>query len=715
MIRLLQELCLRLPARDASRLRLYLLILTVLMTTTMAAQMPKPLPVELAKWEFDASGHGSAIETFSQTEAKIEGVFEPMIGPAGPAILMDGYTTQIHTAPMRALAGVQEFSITCWIKVDAYPWNSLPIVDQTSGSESLFFGLGPEGHLLARVQRKAVAGQWTSEESVPLRKWTLVTLTFDRSGNAGFFIDDAVVTPRTWAAGGMATLPPQSTADGLLIGHVRDPLLPGPPKTIHPQFPVVYSLEGSLGTVTVYGGVLGRADVQTLYGQADQQLLKQTPAPPFPRAQTGPGPFGAFYTTLRFNPGWDMARRMAEDSDVVVRFPQAPIQLVFWQGNNFVPAWVTENNRWYTDEFVEVYGHPRCPDGEDCEPMSDKQSRYSHVRILESTPARVVIHWRYALSEVEKYKIADAPSPTAWGDWADEYWFVYPDGIAVRKQVLWSDAPEREKSEFQESIVLIPAGERPEDSIHYDALTFADINGNTHTYSWRPKSAPGLSLPVGPAHFPEAANAVIQWVNLKSEWKPFEVAWGSPVTFDAYNGEQSISAFEWWNHWPVAQIPSSGRSAVAPDRPGHTSVSHIYWPIYAKDPERIQRILMTGLTTLSAKELVETAASWRTPPKADVDSGLPIQYDPSQRAYLLKAVQPRPLQITLHGTKASPVFHPAIVIAGWTGGAKISVKGASPGSPEPSIGHLEDLNGSRLILFLPVAGSSDVDVTVSPR
>lgn len=700
-------------AGNSSRLRLLLLILMVIITTAMGAQTPRP--AELAQWKFDAAGHGSAVETVSQAEAKIEGVFEPMEGPAGPAILMDGYTTQIRTTPMRALAGAQEFSITCWIKVDAYPWNSLPIIEQASGNESLFFGLGPEGHLLARVQREALAGQWASDESVPLRKWTLVTLTFDRSGKAQFFIDDSAVTLMNWAEGSMATLPAQPAADGLWIGHVRDPLLPGPPKTIHPQLPVVYSLEGSLGTVTVYGGVLRRADIQTLFGRADKQLLKQTPAPPFPRANTGSGPFGAFYTTLPFTPGWDMTRRMAEDSDVVVRFSQAPIQLVFWQGNNFVPAWVTENNRWYTDEFVEVYGHPRCPDGEDCEPMSDKQSRYSHVRILESTPARVVIHWRYALSEVEKYKIADAPSPTAWGDWADEYWFVYPDGIAVRKQVLSSDAPEREKSEFQESIVLIPAGERPEDSIHYDALTFAAINGDTHTYSWQPKSAPGLSLPAGPKHFPEAVNAVIQWVNLKSEWKPFAVAWGSPVTFDAYNGEQSISAFEWWNHWPVAQIPSSGRSAVAPDRPGHTSVSHIYWPIYAKDSERIQRILMTGLTTLPAKDLVETAASWRTPAEADVDSGLPIHYDPSQRAYLLQVVQRRPLRITLHGTDASPVFHPAIVIAGWIGGAKISVKGAAPGSPEPSIGHLDGLNGSTLVVFLPVAASSDVDVTVSPQ
>lgn len=48
--------------------------------------------------------------------------------------------------------------------------------------------------------------------------------------------------------------------------------------------------------------------------------------------------------------------------------------------------------------------------------MSDKHSRYSHVKILESNNARVVVEWRYALSEVEHYKIADADPYTGWGD-----------------------------------------------------------------------------------------------------------------------------------------------------------------------------------------------------------------------------------------------------------------------------------------------------------
>ena len=65
-----------------------------------------------------------------------------------------------------------------------------------------------------------------------------------------------------------------------------------------------------------------------------------------------------------------------------MRVDLAPIRMVFWQGTNYGGDWVTENNKWYTDEFVETGGEIDCPGGQDCEPISDKQNRYSHVRIL---------------------------------------------------------------------------------------------------------------------------------------------------------------------------------------------------------------------------------------------------------------------------------------------------------------------------------------------
>ena len=664
-----------------------------------------------AQWNFHRLPDGSILDAVSGRHADVKGTVYPAQSPVGDALEFDGYTGEIAAAPMSLLDDPTNLGISVWIRLESYPWNLVPIVDQLDAGHSFFFGIDAEGHLTAKLGTSPES--YVSRTTIPLRRWALVTLNIE-AGKVSFTIDgvEAPSEPATVAA-----TPPDSPKGGssLLIGHVRTPLLPGLPRLIHPQFPIEYSVAGSVGQLTIYRDPLPVADAKELFARADPRLLQPLPWPKFPRWQGGPGPFGAYYTTLHFDPVWDQSRRIAPDSDVVVRFDNSPIQLIFWQGNNYVPAWVTENNRWFTDEFMEIYGHPRCPYGEDCEPMSDKQERYSHVRILESTPARVVVDWRYALSEVEQYAIADAGSPTGWGDWADEYWTVYPDGVAVRRSVLWSTAPERDKTEFQESIVLIPPGETPTDSLNYDALTFVNMQGQTKTYSWQPKTTPELSLPHGPAGFPEPKNPVIQWVSLKSQWKPFEVAWGSSVTFDSYNNENSISAFEWWNHWPVAQIPSSGRPALAADRAGHTSVSHIYWPAYREDAKSVTKILMDGLTTLQPAELVPLAASWRSPAVLALKSGKEVPYDPAQRAYVMPAGLASPVTMTLHADRQHPAVDLAFVAPRWRKPASIRVVRGGPVIGDARIGQVGTLEGSYLVVYLPLHATGDVELELTEK
>ena len=177
---------------------------------------------------------------------------------------------------------------------------------------------------------------------------------------------------------------------------------------------------------------------------------------------------------------------------------------------------------------------PECVDGGDCEPMSDKQSRYSHVSIIESSPARAVVHWRYALAETRNYKGAFQDPETGWFDWGDEYWYVYPDGVALRKQVLWSsdlDPTPPAGHEWQETIVINAPGQRPEDDIEPDALTFLNMSGDTHTYHWDPKTDDSFDYPKGPSTIDLPVGANIQVVNLKSTEKPFQIvlAQGYPL------------------------------------------------------------------------------------------------------------------------------------------------------------------------------------------
>ena len=189
---------------------------------------------------------------------------------------------------------------------------------------------------------------------------------------------------------------------------------------------------------------------------------------------------------------------------------------------------MTENNKWYTDEFVESMGRQG---GGDFEPMSDKQNRYSHVRIVENNEARTVIHWRYAQCECEHYLGNDPDPLTGWTDWADEYFTVYPDGVAVRKDVAWTTSPSA-WHEFQETIVINGAGTRPEDNIKPEALTIANMDGESDTYTWRDHP------PVGKSRL---AHPNIQVVNLQSLWKPFQIVPPRNCSIVPYTGEKTFA------------------------------------------------------------------------------------------------------------------------------------------------------------------------------
>jgi len=115
----------------------------------------------------------------------------------------------------------------------------------------------------------------------------------------------------------------------------------------------------------------------------------------------------------------------------------------------------------------------------DAEPMSDKQTRYSRVNIMESSPpARLCTGaMRWPTFSIVAHIRTRSPGGS---DWADEYYTVYPDGVAGRKQVLHhSDRvqPPDMWHEWQETIIVNGPGTRPEDNVQNDALTLANMSG----------------------------------------------------------------------------------------------------------------------------------------------------------------------------------------------------------------------------------------------
>ncbi len=672
----------------------------------------------IAKWSFQQNQGDTVRDSVHGAQGRIDGFRAYVHGVTGSALRFDGYTTSVSIPAREAPSvGADGFTVDAWVALNTYPWNWVPVVDQEREEQEGFsFGIDAFGHLGLRA---SIDGQWkslTSTERLPLKKWAHVTGSYEADHGSGLL--KIYINGRP--AGQLAVQGELTPADtSMLMGRVRRATLPFPEAAIHPSYPIWYSLDGLLDDVEMFNRALSAGEIARAYAavqvpSSDVLLWQKMPSGP-----PGEGRFGAYYATLHYQDAWDRIRRAGPGSDVVVRFDEAPIRLVFWQGTNYIPAWVTENDKWYTDEFLETWGKG-CPLGSDCEPMSDKQGRYSHVSIIESNDARVVVHWRYALSEVEKYRIALPDPDTGWGDWADEYWTVYPDGIAVRKQVLHSSAVNM-PHEWQETIVLNQPGSRPDDDINWDAITLENLKGNVKTYVWRPKPAGSFALPNGPAGFTGPADPAIQLVNLKSQWKPFQIVSPDGATANIYNGERTYFNFECWNHWPVAQIASSGRPCVAADRASHSSLSHLYWKDYDKGPDSETKLLMDGLTTLPIAELIPLAQSWLSPARMEVASdgyqnGI---YDRTQRAYVVTKSAtgaPPALKLIFDATATFPLYDPAIVIKNWgDDGAELKVNGklAAWGKSYRE-GHVYGLQGTDLVVWMQKRSAETLHVEITP-
>ena len=379
-----------------------------------------------------------------------------------------------------------------------------------------------------------------------------------------------------------------------------------------------------------------------------------------PSGSEGTRPFGAYYTKLIYTPEWDKLWPVSEVTDVVVQFDDKEPRFIFWRGTSYIPCWATFKGAWFTNEFFERGGGAKSGTISMVEPMSDKLCRYSNIRIIESNEARVVIHWRYAPTDLE-YNLAFVDKDTRWGDWADEIYVIYPDAVSIRKATLHTSAL-NEWIEYQESIVVNQPGTYPEDNINLDAVTLLNLKGENKTYTWTDKGGPGLINP------PEGF--CIQKVNFKSAYKPFTIVNPEVVSIDSYGGHAPGSHFNFWNHWPVSQAKSDTRVAESAIRPSHSSLSHIKWKAYSEDEDSRTWIMMHGMTNTENDQLVALAKSWIHPPQLKIIHGKFRNegYDPSQRAYVISSpgiYETSSLKFELLTDEGSPVVNPAFLIKNW--------------------------------------------------
>ena len=434
---------------------------------------------------------------------------------------------------------------------------------------------------------------------------------------------------------------------------------------------------------------------------------KENELPVLPSGPKGPGRFGAYYTTLAYAEEWDAPWRVGEHADVVVRFEDGGHRLVFWRGTSYIPCWVTENGIWYNNEFCERLSN--CCDCEGCvEPMSDKLCKFSHVRIIENTPARVVIHWRYA--PVDVHYTHPYLDEKGWGDWVDEYYTIYPDGACVRKITIHTAAPD-EFIEWHEAIIINQPGTLPEDNIEPAAMTLANLRGDAKSYRWDENGSPDSLEDI-----PEDCS--IQVINLKAEQKPFMVVDPRNLLVDLFKGHKEGSNFHHWDHWPVSMDKSWTRNATSAARPSHSSLFNLRnWQEYSRTENSVTRLMLNGLTDRPVNELTSLAASWLKPPVvSDCASGFSGGgYDPTERAYHFTRddCEAGALEFRLQASEASPVDGLAIVVKGWgETAAQVSLDGRLLPDADYRQGQRHTLEGSDLVLWSAAPSMTPLRVTI---
>ncbi|MBI4581638.1 MAG: LamG domain-containing protein [Planctomycetes bacterium] len=671
----------------------------------------------LAWWRFDEGRGRTTIDAAGKKADQLVGNLSFAEGVSGTGLKCDGFTTGLTRTAKDAPRPGNTFTIQAWVALQAYPWGWCPAVTQRAGQAAGYlFGVDARGRVGLHL---AVGGQWrecTSETMLPLMEWAHVAGTFDGTSGMTVYINGA-------RAGHLhpSGSPTYAEDVDLLIGrnHTKEAALFSAVWGAADQ-PVHFSFDGIIDEVKIHNRCLTSGEIEEAFNDV------RPPRPPDLKPRRMPsGPadvrrFGAFYHHLKYCEEWDALWR-GSGPDVVVAFEFAPVRLVFWRGTSYAPCWVTEQDNWFTNEFME-----RGPDRKSrgcSESMSDKRAHYSHVKILENSDARAVVYWRNAPVGVN-YEFAFVDEVTGWGDWSEEYHTIYPDGVAVRKVVMWS-SNFKEWHEWCQSIQPLHPGQRPEDVLDEKRiLSVANMKGETKTFG-RESGEKSYGFPTIPA-------ANIQIVHLNSRYNPVLVLddrdgrndrgrSGPEILRASGDGWSEHSAFPWGNHWPVTQVPLLARYPQAADRPSHTWTSTQYSAAYETTDNSMTKIMLCGMTDKPIEKLLPLARSWLRPPRLTVNSAAFSDegYDPTQRAYVLACQdggKPTKLEFDVAAGEESPLVNLAMVVKDWgRSGVTIRLNHAPVAVGEDfAFGYRERMEGADLIVWIRTAATAPVHVELTP-
>ncbi len=660
-------------------------------------------------WDFEKNEKDTTIEVVGGQADVLEGQFMVAEGIKGNGIRFDGFTTCVRRIPENIQHPTDQFTVEAWVALGNYPWNWCPILT-TESDEIMGYRLmlGPLGQVSLQG---AIGEQWVScsseQEAMPLREWMHVTGVYRANTSMELYLNGRLIA--SCPLQGKISYPRRSEC---LIGMVAQP---GKPSDIHRTW----------GTVEAYYGIDGLMDEIKVYDSAKsaEQIARDFNSIPVKKADIAPrrlptidkhpGRFGGFYTKLRYYPGWDNLWPVEQDPDVVVCFEKSPVKVMFWRGIRYAASWISENDNWMSDQSVEAWEHGD-KDREGCfEHMQDRHCRFSHVRIIENTAARVVVHWRYA--PVSAHNNTWRPDPkTGWECWVDEYYTIYPDATGIRR-VSWKKGSLGFPRQFQETLALLHPGQKVSDLLEKEVALVSDYDGNQDKMLF--VDDPN-SPPYGPFSWDNDDPYTIQQYNFKSEYKPFICFEPGNKMFLRHNSLSSYDRARGCNHFPVGQARCDGRTTRMSDRPSHCTSFPISEPVIHEDGDRYYWCGLYGMNGMDMDQLVQFGRSWAFAPELSISSsGTESKgFDRSRRCYQLENRTEKPTEVafTINGSQDSPIHNPAIYIKNWNAeGAHVLVNSKKLDDCEIGIHH--KIEGTDLIIFLWMKSDSSVSLNIVPE
>jgi len=677
--------------------------------------LPDSLPKPVVRFSFDEGTGLTTREAVSGTVVEIEGhAAHWRGGVSGTALQMDGWTSQVQLRKDLSRQVTDRITLDAWIAIAAYPWNTCPIVQQvdvTDGQEGdgLMLAMEADGKPSMWVTVRGEDGNrrisLKADEVIPRFRWTRLTGVIDASGESctlRLYADGRKVAEKQEVTGkfALANDAPVRVAQGVK----RMPYLP----VGRGQYACQYSFEGLVDEVGIFNTALTDAQIKqstaaydmTEQRRNDSDMIRRV----LPAGEKSWNDFGARYTHLPYHESWNKMFRVCGHPDIVVSFDKMPCRFVLWHGVGYIPMLVSENGRWYSNEFNENWWKG-C-----CEPMSDKKMVFGRVHILEQSPARVVLKWRYPLSTVG-YEISYEDTETGWGNWSTWYMTIYPDGSIVKRMRIYMT--EERRHEWQESMAIMGPEQRPEAVIDtMPALTVATPDGTIRRYSWIGK----------PPERVDYTDTILHIVNMKARYDPYSIQRIRGGDIYQARGGTGYSAFPAWNHWPVGQFTSDGRHATFPDRTAHSSLTHIFWDDSTPFGEQgffQEKLLLEGMSDKPAEELLPLAKSWLEPAIGEsLTEGLHVEYDPAERAYVLTRDngQVKQLRVKLAASSQSPIVNPAFVVSNWGKDqeARISIDGKNPNNMiDVRQGVVRRANGvTALVVWIEMSRTEPLHVTI---